>query len=322
MAAANPAHAARLVRWMWRRNQTYVVSVDATADVDAFRAVLPAQDNVRLLHEWPVTWGGMTQVLSLLRGIESCLRTSSAWRWFINVSDSDIPLQSQERIVERLLHEGNHGCRDFVGRSTLRLRAPWYEGFKQPINLPFETALPGLRPDVRFCIHPQVRRWFTSEETSPIYNTMLRLALHTTDSPTDKTLYVRPLYAFEAQLRRQFYSAFEPTFGKVWVVLSRATCEWLLGWNRLPEVLATLAHTFCPDETVLHTALFSPAFPGSGWVKPDNLRWRMGASDFVKDELLPKLKATDSLFARKVRFDASDELFAWLDASLSPGIRT
>jgi len=140
-----------------------------------------------------------------------------------------------------------------------------------------------------------------------------RVSLHVTDVSYQKTLIVRPLFREEALGRSKFFARHRPHFGKMWSILHRDTCDWMLNYEQLPEFFLQFGGTFCPDESMLHTLLNSEDNPHRDTIMNNAFRYNKAAPIAINDFVLPKLQESDDFFARKFSHKNTVKLEAWLD---------
>lgn len=314
LGSANPQHAARLLKWIYSAENRYLITFDNPTALEKFQEASKAADNIRTMPTPPVTWGGISMVTSILRSLRTLLQEDNRWEFFILLSDSDVPLKPQDYIRLTLAKEAALGKDSFIHINQESYPEIDFGILDYSRPYAYHKLLP-VRDDVKFLVHEQLIGHFEEITQSPIYITKKRVQFHVTDSRHDKLLYIRPLEQVEADFRKSVFSSYTPRFGKVWCILSRRTCNWLLQWKDLSLLFAVFGNTFCSDESFLQTALGGPHFPWfEGLDTSNRLRWHGGTADVISDEKLSSLSASECLFARKVHPSRSDCLFDWIDS--------
>jgi Core-2/I-Branching enzyme len=313
MGSANPEHAARLLGWIYSRSNIYLVTFDNTSAFEKFKQHSQPASNVDVKLTPPVTWGGITMVSTILSAMAQLSRQCSAWKYFVLLSDSDVPLKCQSYICSTLETEATFGRSIFIHINAEARGGSHTDVADDPLSFKYNRQL-SVRTDVEFVVHEQLTEHFRRVTESPIYITSKRLQFHVTDWRHEKALYIRPLDRVEANFRRRIFSKYEPRFGKTWCILSRWACNWLLEWEDLSLLFTAFSSTFCPDESFFHTAFGGAHFPRYDELETSNrFRWLNGTADKISDEKLVALRASPSFFARKVWPERSAGLFDWID---------
>ena len=95
----------RLLRTIYRPHHTYYIHVDARQDY-LYRNLLPLESkyaNVRLSRQRQTTiWGGASLLDVLLEAMGQLLRMNPRWSYVFNLSESDFPLKSVDRLEDFL----------------------------------------------------------------------------------------------------------------------------------------------------------------------------------------------------------------------------
>ena len=319
MSSAYPEQATQLIKWIYREDNLFLVTFDNQIAAQRFRENSVDHGNVNVRITSPIVWGGISMIYSTLDAIRAMLSYSQEWRYFIPLSDTDIPLKSQQNIISWL--NVNSGKGAYISLHVNDANLP--TDFLIPeidCNLcySFERQL-DVRSDVKFMVHPQLSENFRTLEISPIYNTDKRQRYHVTEDRQAKSLFIRPMERSEIEFRRAVFSRHPPKFGKFWCAVSRSACEWLMDWSELPLLTEAFASTFIPDESFLQTAFNSPDFPWPQSIDRKNpVRWNHGAAHSLTNKHLPELQSTPALFARKLdNLCAAPSLIDWVERFVS-----
>jgi len=314
MGSANPEYASRLVDWIHSPNNIYLVTFDNLPALKIFKQNWSPRGNVNCILTPPITWGGISIVSATLWAMGQLLHLNSDWRYFIPLSDSDVPLKRQSDICEILEAKAKSGKTLSLHLNPQRIVSTDYDLIDYSRPLGYRKQL-GVRRDVSFVVHDQLADHFQEMTESPIYVTTKRLQFHVTENRRDKTLYIRPLEHNEALFRKSVFTKYKPLFGKFWCILSRESCDWLTHWEDLPLLFTAFSSTFIPDESFLHTALGGEHSPWHRQIETSNrFRWHNGTADAISDLKLSALQACECFFARKVQSDQCARLFHWIDS--------
>lgn len=96
----------RLLRAIWRPHNFYCLHLDARASIDlhsAVNAISNCLPNVVLPdHKVFIHWAEFTVLQAEIECIRVLLRTSSKWKYFINLTGREFPLKTNEEIVKIL----------------------------------------------------------------------------------------------------------------------------------------------------------------------------------------------------------------------------
>jgi hypothetical protein len=319
MGSAHPEHARRLVEWIYRDDNLFLITFDNYIAAQNFKESGVHRDNVDVRITSPVVWGGMSMIYSTLDAIRAVLSYGQEWRYFIPLSDTDIPLKDQQHIISWLNVKSGNGA--YVSMHINDWDLPsnfWIPEIDCNLCYSFERQL-DVRSDVKFMVHPQLSENFNILKNSPIYNVDKRQRYHVTENREDKSLYIRPMERSEIEFRRAVFSRHPPKCGKFWCAISRSACEWLMGWPELPSLTEAFSSTFIPDESFLHTAFNSPDFPWPQSIDRKNpVRWNHGAAQSLADKHLSDLQSTTALFARKLdNLSAAPSLIDWVERFVS-----
>ncbi|MBP6115732.1 MAG: hypothetical protein KBC57_13835 [Neisseriaceae bacterium] len=114
----------KLFQAIHHADNVYLIHVDKKTDESVFNeieAFLSDYGNAHLLERKVTNRGGYSLVDAELRGIETLLKLSMKWQYFINLSGQDLPLQSQQAIYTFLKA---HPHTDFMGLTDQRALRP------------------------------------------------------------------------------------------------------------------------------------------------------------------------------------------------------
>ncbi|MBV8937247.1 MAG: hypothetical protein JO095_15755, partial [Alphaproteobacteria bacterium] len=114
MGSANPEHALRLLNWIYSAENSYLITFDSPTALERFKQASKRADNIEALYIPPVTWGGISMVASILTALRILLNANKKWSFFILLSDSDVPLKTQEYICMTLMAESDSGKDSFI----------------------------------------------------------------------------------------------------------------------------------------------------------------------------------------------------------------
>jgi hypothetical protein len=313
MTSAEQYNVRRLINWIYHPNNLYYVSIDKNLDLTADIGTLGAgaPENIRFRSPLPVVWGGISQVRVTIEAIRAMLEMDSGWEYFVNLSDTDVPLKSQEQIFSILRRRAENEEKNFLKfwQHTSPIKYPLLDDSVPPN---WKEMLP-FRNDVRFLVHSQCQSMFSHVSWSPVMKPHLRLAVHVDEKLDPKTLQVSPCRNEEALARQDLFQEHAPSFGKLWSVLHRDTCEWLVSSSLIERFLNVFSTTFCPDESMLHTLLATNKAFKAHTVR-DSLRFASGQPVTVNDTILPRLRASEALFARKLKKTKVDSTLHWLNS--------
>ncbi len=313
MVHADPAHAARLLRWLHTQDDLFLVTCDEPGATATFAATGLRADNVALVAIPPMTWGGIGMVDCLLGGMRHFLSAAADWECYVPLSDSDIPLRPKSDIKDRLrqlFDDGRRSLCHFEGQAGIESI-----GFP-PLARPHSTFARALRvrDDLTFHVHGDVEPFFQSLDASPIMDARLRLSFDVRDAIWEKALYIGPLTPDQVSFRKAFFADHVPTFAKIWsLLLSRPACDWLCRSSLTVLARAVVSNSFIPEETMFSTILNSAACPLRAELAQQSIRWNNGAPARIGDGTLAELQRTDALFARKVVADKAAAVLAWAD---------
>ena len=285
LAHHQPGHLARLVRRLASPRAAFFVHVDARANSDAFDDALASTganatrlpDADRVQGDWGA-FGLLDATLRLLRAAHA----AGPFQRYVLLSGADYPVRATDDIEEVLLGSDAEFLaleRD-LSRPEHRRRAGW------------------------------VRRW----HVAALHGLPMGRRLHL----PSRVGYVLP--------RRRMPLGLAPWHGSQWWALTAAAAQHVLDVaDRHPGLVAFHRHVHHPEEIFFQTVLAASPFaarctslaPGDPFVFGAHyVDWRTLAPSppvLTLDDL-PRLRATDALFARKMQTGVSDRLLDALDA--------
>ena len=316
-AAYNLAYLEELIGFIYSPTNFYLIFIDksraaaAASLVDRLRHV----DNIAFRLDSYVTWGGVSQVNAMLAGMMRMRQTGRSHRFYVNISDSDIPLWTLEQLTSFLEQAETRNKRAFI--------AHWQPevGFAE-LGLSDDTGLAFVRhrPDIAFSVDARVAHYFDGRRQSPIVDAALRPLFMCYEQSVDKTIHIRPLAVFELAQRKTLFGRHPIYFGRQWMALHSSIIDELFADPHFFMIYQTCATTFIPDEMFFQTALLN-IVEDKNTIVGDNLRFRGGAPSTITDDDFPELEeAAGAAFARKFERTFGERLLARARAMFAPEI--
>lgn len=96
----------RLFKAIYEPDNFYLIHIDKKTSkevIDEVETFLESYQNIHILKDENVIWGGYSMVQAELDGMNHLLKINAKWDYFINLSGQDYPLKSQKIIKEFLL---------------------------------------------------------------------------------------------------------------------------------------------------------------------------------------------------------------------------
>lgn len=317
-AAHNLSYIPDLVSMVYGEENFYYVTIDRAASPAAARAVvsfLAPYPNIVVNTNSFVTWGGVSQVDVMLSGMNFMMQLRK-FKYYINISDSDVPLWSLSRLCNFL--------RDAEASGRLAFITHWKPDLtKEPVTLGDEvgTTETSFRPDVQFVIDKRIKAYFVHASTSPIIKAHMRVSFVCAEQPAVKTLFVRPMMPFEEVARRGFLSSFPIYIGRQWMILHCKLLERMFSDRRFLLCYKMLSDMLIPDEMLLQTAILNIE-EDKGAISNESLRFRRGDPQSITDADLPELRTCSAAFARKISIPLSSSLLDYVRDVCSNEIRS
>ena len=269
----------------------YAIHVDAKLDDSSSESSRKAyQDlldefeslsNVYFLKRHPVTYRGVSMLLSTLDGIETLLKANSKWHHFINLSGSDYPLLDP-RWMDIVLKDCKGGNRTFIrmDNSNVTRKSALYMSNRYLINWE-DGALAGKSSD-------DVKRYkYHNDGYWYMYN-----------QPT-----------------------FNINKGSAWVVLSREAAQFSLASSSSRWMLAFFSHTCSSPELFFHTVLYQSEDIEKSVVEMDMhfVDWHgmvQHPQVLEYESHSKKVSRSGKLFMRKLSLEKSTKLMDYADENL------
>jgi hypothetical protein len=260
--------------------------------------------NVTVSCDAPVTWGGLSQVNSMLTGMSRMRSLGDNYRYYINISDSDIPLWPLARL-KAFLQEAEANQK-YAFLQFWRPKPP-------PINLIIKDE-PGVtefrhRSDVTFSVDNGISHYFHDLSKSPVVEANLRYQFICFEQPNTKTLHVRPPMLFEDTARAMFFSHNPAYLGRQWMMLHSSILQHIFAHPQFAAFYQMLGSTLIPDEAFFPTFLLNTLQTKSTIVN-DNLRFSGGSPMTIDDTHIEALAGSSSAFARKIVVGAAHSLLS------------
>jgi hypothetical protein len=301
--------ASRLLSWISHSENLYIVMVDCSTPLPtSFLENLRSLPNLHVFHDFPCVWGGASMVAETFAAIKRALRLSNRWQAFINISGGDVPLKSQEDIFQALSERRLKGQRTFItdfGHRVFEPRIYIDESMHEFTEIPF-------RKNITFNVFGRARSLFASIAQSPIVRPEERISVHVYEDIGRKVLHVRPLFPLEQEARRKFFERYPFHFGRQWMILDRAICEWLCNSDVVAQTYECLKSVLIPDECFFQTLLTSSEVHADSVSFNDNLRYKSGGPDDLVDDDLIHLRSSEALFARKLNERKGQRIIEWV----------
>ena len=305
----------RLVRWLWRPDDTFIISINRESVVpESFRATFAPFPNVKILQNIPIVWSGASIVSANLSAIATALSMPGDWHYFINITGADIPLKSPEQIKDTLKNNAVRGFQNYVAYFDV---TPKFIEFTEGEERGAEKMLSN-REDNAFQVYRAAAEHFRDRDVSPIMHPDLRTALYCAETPGSGGHYARPLYAQESAMRRRFFDLFPCRCGRVGVVLHRKTCEWLSTAFEPLLAFEVFKSIFSSEEMYFHTLLWGSKELDQSTFVNANFRFHSGHPETIVDDMLPDLQKDDAFFARKIELPRAEKILNWIDSFCKP----
>lgn len=309
----------KLLSWLFHEDDLFIVSVDATSqfhaeDLGPFSAL----KNVIIAPRHPITWGGFSIVQATLSAIHTALHYPD-WRYFINLSAVDLPLVTRAELLAQLAEDASAGVFNFVSdfgavQIEPMIMAPGGD-LRQVSITASSSATVEVSGSVTDFLSPGAKY---ISAFAPVTQPAKRPSFHVSESPAGKSLFCRPLYEYEVEIRNSFLINNEYHFGRQWVTLCRKSCAAIFESAIATEVYHFVRDTFIPDEAFFQT-LFNTEFgkrPGHGW-KKHNQRYHYGAPVTINDDNFVEILRSGSWFARKLDHQNAAQTIEMTDARMS-----
>jgi SAM-dependent methyltransferase len=313
-AAYNLDYVHDLISFIYRRENFYFITIDKhrSTSATALKTRLAHFENVVISDDSYITWGGVSQVNSMLRGMSYMLSFNSRYRYYINLSDSDLPLWTSDKLTQFLTNAEARGQLGFISywRPTVD-----FDG----LTIADRAGIRNFshRPDVILSADVGLAEYFCDFSRSPIVAAALRPLLVCGEQPVVKTLHIRPPMPFEMAARKSFFTRNPVYIGRQWLILHASLIQRMLSDPAFVTFYQIFASTFIPDEMLFQSYLIN-AIREPGIIISDNLRYNGGEPANVSDENISELKACDAAFARKLDIPKSEQLLEMARSMFQP----
>lgn len=308
---SNLSHIPRLVRWLWKPENTYLISVNPRSGIQRdLEQAFSDHPNVFVVNSPAVTWGGESLLSATICGLEDLLSLSDKWNYVFNLSESCCPLKSQAEILEKLEANASAGRRDFISSFGPIARRDWS---MLRAHGQYEEML-SLRPDTSFMCDTALHTPFSNVQTSPVLDYETRASLHASER-LPGTVICRPLYKNESVAREEFFRKHPLYLGRLWFCLCRETADWVARSSFSTNAFEIMRSTFIPEEAFLQTVLRSEssARPQSAIGPADEFWFQSGGPSQIGDAMLDELRTSGASFARKLNVEASPRIAAFIE---------
>jgi hypothetical protein len=272
--------------------------VDCSATIpDSFREELATLRNIHVFNDMPGVWGGASLVAATTEAMRRALKLSQDWTAFINLSGSDVPMMSQEAIMQVLADRRNQKQTTFIADFGQREFSPYVT----VDNTIHESSVIPFRSDLAFHVFGQARRLFGRDGGSPVTRPEERISINVYENLSQKALYMRPLFGEEQKSRLNYFTKYPFHFGRQWFVLERKLCEFASESDMAALTFEILKTTLIPDECYFQTLLHSSECDTDQVVTKHNFRYFYGEPCKLTDNDFDKLIASNAFFARKLQ---------------------
>ncbi len=244
------------------------------AEFHQLKLAFKDKPNVKLLVRHKCRWGDFGHVLASLKGIEEIGRLGFACDYAVVLTGQDYPIKSNEMIRRRL--EAAAG-RSFM-ESTAWPIPNWEKGR-------------AIRRIQEYHVHLPFPRWTRSLGWPPMRQHI-------------------PI-----PMRRKIPNGLHPHFGSSYWCLHRRCLEYIHDYVvHHPEYVRFFQHVLSPDECFFQTLLMNSALAETVEKRTlTDIVWRPPWPGIMTVQDLPRLLASDCLFARKFDIKVDSEVLDKLD---------
>lgn len=274
----------------------------------ALSQAMPLLKRLDVERSLPIRWCGPSQAAMQIEALRRALWRND-WEFFINLSGTCTPLQSQTAIRERLMHFHAAGYTVFLSAFQCR----------RSVTLPHET--PGALIETR-----QLRRLTLRGNTGlldqfndpgffPVTNPANRPYIMCAEPEDDsRVLAVAAPDDAELSFRQAYFNSIPHYCGRAWYILHRSACEKLVEFfdsERSADTLTAFLASFEPDESLLPTVIMNELCVPLDKIWNENFRAFQGAPRRLDNETYETLLAkteVKAMFARKVHHEMARSL--------------
>jgi hypothetical protein len=285
----------------------FVFTIDGKASLPEVEIErLQSLNPIAISKSYPITWISISQINSMLDAMRASL-VNKDWKYYVNISTTDIPLKPQEDIKRFLLKGERQKDLGYVYLHKTIDFSPelWTAGGDDLVDR-------SLRPDTRILVSKELSDHFDGWGPSPLLAVHTRTSYHCSEIGEIRTLFTRPLFDIEARARAAFFAKFPYRIGRIWVCLHREVVEHILESTDALYVHEMLKGTFVPDEAFFQTLLFAESSPFKNHIVPYNMHLRFGEPVDLRDGHLEELKNSPAFFARKFIPQQAPAVDAWV----------
>jgi hypothetical protein len=307
-----------LVDAMYRKEDFYYITVDAQ-QVSIFDDLIyhfDGYNNVSIAQTTRVVWGGFSQVAAITSGMRFFIENTTC-RWYINLSETCVPLKSAEKI-EMILKK--YSARDVHSMISLAT-----EGGKM-------TFLPVPRMMAETLRHADEQQLLLNGRGPVVFdrnNDLLadkpstnpaamnafewhrRQGVAAAEIPSSRGLTVRPLGNEEVLARRDFFRRVPLRGHSLWMTLGREHVKAFFRADIYSEAVSLFSSTLCPDESFFATVMMYALRGREGEVIGTNLRLHEGVVRMVDLPLVEQMFDDDNeiIFGRKINGNDRTKIF-------------
>lgn len=277
-----------LIRWLTQDGDLCLISADCPiADLDA-------PPGVTIVRSPPVTWGGYSQVSTLLESYARAVMLGD-WDFVINLSGTCFPTKPLSALKE-FLHQLHVDKTSLVG--SVRYGDPKIEALRSFEHSRFKPLNLLKSRGVSLYCDKNVEDSFKTMQESPVFHAEWRAGFYVEDIAEAKTLIVRALSEFEAEYRRRILKEYPLYFGRAWYCFRKEAIPILLDLANASPIATVLRNSFEPDEIFIQTIIRN--HPDAMRIENRSLYADWGAPNVVTAEAWQSFAPHDSFFVRKV----------------------
>ena len=275
----------RLIRRLDSPLDHFFVHYDLRSPEQEFRQLtqtFQGKPNIKLLPRHKCRWGDFGHVCVSLKGVEEIARTSFACDYAILLTGQDYPIKSNEMIRQRL--------KAVAGRSFME-SAAW--------PIPNWEKGRAIRRIENYHLHLPFPRW------SRLWGW----------PPSRQNIPI--------PMKRKIPGGLHPHFGSSYWYLHRHCLEYIHAYvTKHPEYVRFFKHVLVPDECFFQTLLMnSPLAENIEKRTLTYIDWRPPWPGIMTVADLPRLLASDCLFARKFDLKTDSGVMDLLDSTGEDGPR-
>jgi hypothetical protein len=295
-----------LVSVLAEPGNVFVLSVDGPeAYFQQVSGMFAGREDVLVIRSQPVVWCGASQVVALLDGIRQAVGQFN-WDFLINLSGQCFPLQPQSVIKQFLSDSVKRGQYLFISIFRPRQTVPIVSRGGSTVTSAIEMRL--FQSKGTFCrIQADLTPYFRNWNVSPVMKPFLRPAMWMGEDTATRTLYLRPLYEYEARFRMAMLKQWPHYCGRTWFMSHRSFLEWVASSPRTDELFNLFSTVFEPDESFIQTLAMSEPKWAAGIVRK-SYRLNEGRPESISDASRDSLINQESFFGRKMDFSKSTQL--------------